>query len=245
MAGAAQLKRGVVVAAALLLVACVPFQRPSTAVPHTYTVQAGDTLYSISFRHGLDWRDVARWNGIEPPRYLIRPGQRIRLWPPAGGTAATGSEPGRPRPTQQPTQAPRPTPAPERSPTITVENRVRFIWPTEGEVVAGFDDPQGTGKGIAIAGRNGQAVVAAAPGRVVYTGSGLVGYGALIIVKHNNQLLSAYAHNREILVAEGDDVSAGQRIATMGEGPGRRAMLHFEIRVDGRAVDPMPHLPAR
>lgn len=244
MAGVAQLKCAVVMVAALALAACVPFQRPSTAVPHSYTVRAGDTLYSISFRHGLDWRDVARWNGIEPPRYLIRPGQQIRLWPPPGGTTSTGNTtPGsRPAP---PSQTPRPTPAPERSPTITTENRVRFIWPTEGTVVTGFDDPQGTGKGIAIAGRSGQAVVAAAPGRVVYTGSGLVGYGALIIVKHNNQLLSAYAHNREILVAEGDEVSAGQRIATMGEGPGRRAMLHFEIRVDGRAVDPMPHLPTR
>ncbi len=84
---------------------------------------------------------------------------------------------------------------------------------------------------------------ASASGRVVYTGSGLIGYGELIIIKHNDQLLSAYAHNREILVREGEDVRAGQRIATMGEGPGRRAMLHFEIRVDGQAVDPMRYLP--
>ena len=115
---------------------------------------------------------------------------------------------------------------------------MQFRWPAVGDATA-------SGKGIAIAGRVGAPVTAAAAGRVVYTGSGLIGYGKLIIVKHSNQLLSAYAHNDQIIVREGDDVTAGQRIATMGEGPGRRAVLHFEIRIDGTAVDPLRYLPSR
>src|SRR5690606_38247705 len=137
-----------------------------------------------------------------------------------------------PSQTRTPTPPAR-TPPPAPAPVVT---NVKFAWPATGEVVPS------DGKGIAIRGRTGDPVHAAAAGRVVYTGSGLIGYGKLIIVKHSNQLLSAYAHNDDILVREGDEVTVGQRIATMGEGPGRRAMLHFEIRVDGRAVDPMRYL---
>jgi lipoprotein NlpD len=199
--------------------------------PGDYVVRRGDTLYSIAFRQGLDWRDLARWNGVHAPRYLIRVGDVLALGGPAASVAPTetarqsqiGSHGAR-------AQAPAPAPA---------ALDVKFRWPAAGEAVPG------DGKGIAINGRVGDSVTASASGRVVYTGSGLIGYGKLIIVKHNNQLLSAYAHNDEILVREGDDVTAGQRIATMGEGPGRRAMLHFEIRVDGRAVNPMQYLPPR
>ncbi len=211
------------VAAMLALAACSGTRPAHWRVPAVYTVQPGDTLYSIAFRHGLDWRRLAEWNDVDPPGYLIRPGQELRMRGP--GT----------RPAVTPTTR-RSTPAP--TPEIAAYGTRALRWPTDGPVAV-------SGKGIGISGREGQAIVAIAPGRVVYSGSGLVGYGRLIIIKHDHRLLSAYGHNREILVAEGDDVDAGQRIATMGEGPGRRAMLHFEIRVDGRAVDPLQHLPAR
>lgn len=211
-----------VLAGLLAVSACAP-QRALQWQPRSYTVQPGDTLYSIAFRHRLDWRELAAWNRIDGPGYLIRPGQTLRLYPGGG-------------PAHVPPTAPVPPPA-------AVYDEVRWRWPAEGELVARFNDGNSAGKGIGIAGRSGQPIFAAAGGRVVYTGSGLVGYGQLIIVKHNNQLLSAYAHNREILVREGDEIRAGQRIATMGEAPGRRAMLHFEIRVDGRAVDPLVYLP--
>ncbi|MEX0900511.1 MAG: peptidoglycan DD-metalloendopeptidase family protein [Gammaproteobacteria bacterium] len=211
------------VAVVLVLAACGSRPPHWASEPADYVVRRGDTLYSIAFRHGLDWRDVARWNGVRAPRYVIHVGDTLKLSGPATTVA--------PRETARRTQStPTPTPA-----TLAV----KFRWPAVGEVVPA------DGKGIAIRGRIADPVIASAAGRVVYTGSGLIGYGKLIIVKHNNQLLSAYAHNDEILVREGDDVTAGQRIATMGEGPGRRAMLHFEIRVDGRAVDPMQYLPPR
>lgn len=212
------------VASMLVLAACSGTRPAHWQAPVTYTVQPGDTLYSIAFRHGLDWRTLAAWNGIDPPGYLIRPGRELRLR--GAGGERTSVTPTARRPVAVPT------------PTVTAIDPPDLRWPTDGTVAV-------SGKGIGITGEDGQAIVAVAPGRVVYSGSGLVGYGRLIIVKHDHRLLSAYGHNREILVAEGDEVDAGQRIATMGEGPGRRAMLHFEIRVDGRAVDPLEHLPAR
>lgn len=228
------------------LAGCVAHQPAHWQGARAYTVQPHDTLYSIAFRHGVDWRDLARWNGIDGPGYLIRPGDVLQLH---GATAAAASGPTGARTTAaQPPQAQRserPLPATTRATTAAATAGVSFRWPADGELIARFNDGAAAGKGIAIAGSRGQTVMAAAPGRVVYTGSGLIGYGELIIVKHNNQLLSAYAHNREILVQEGDEVSAGQRIATMGEGPGRRTMLHFEIRIDGQAVDPLQHLPPR
>ncbi len=198
----------------------------------SYVVRPGDTLYSIAFRHGVDWRSLARWNDIDPPGYLIKPGQTLRLDGPS-------------EPRVQVTRSVRAAqPTATTPPAIAPRDRIGFIWPSAGEIVTRFDANVGS-KGIAIAGREGQPIVAAGAGRVVYSGSGLVGYGRLIIIKHDNRFLSAYGHNKEILVAEGDEVKSGQRIATMGEGPGRRAMLHFEIRADGRAVDPLEHLPVR
>ena len=220
--------RAALAAFALVLALSACGSRPPhwSSEPAEYVVRRGDTLYSIAFRHGLDWRDLARWNAVRAPRYVIHVGDTLKLS--GGGTT----------PSVATTSHSASTPAPVRKPPPAVLD-VKFRWPAVGEVVPG------DGKGIAIRGRVGEPVVASATGRVVYTGSGLIGYGKLIIVKHNNQLLSAYAHNDEILVREGDDVTAGQRIATMGEGPGRRAMLHFEIRVDGAAVDPMQYLPPR
>ena len=121
----------------------------------------------------------------------------------------------------------------------------RWLWPTDGEVIRKFSQDTAGKKGIAIGGRKGQPVVAAAGGEVVYSGSGLLGYGQLIIINHNKNYLSAYAHNSSLLVKEGDVVEAGQQIAKLGDTGTDRAMLHFEIRHNGRPVDPLKHLPAR
>ena len=261
-----------------------PASRPGSSVSdgaRTHTVQRGDTLYGIAFRHGLDFRQVAGWNGIGPP-YTIYPGQRIRLQPqgagtavatrpastspaagtnPPGGTAVT-PPPVRPAQPAAPV-APVPTPTapasppaanpttPARPPVSTPppatapSGPVRWQWPTAGQVVSRFVAGDPTRQGISIVGSAGQAVNAAAAGTVVYSGSGLIGYGELVIVKHNDEFLSAYGHNRKRLVAEGEQVRAGQQIAEMGRSGAARDMLHFEIRRGGRPVDPSAHLPAR
>ena len=123
--------------------------------------------------------------------------------------------------------------------------KLAWSWPADGRVTAAFNAAKPTGKGLDIAGTHGGDVRAAADGRVVYVGSGLVGYGKVIIVKHDDRHLSAYAHNEGFLVREGEAVRRGQRIATIGLGPGQRPMLHFEIRLDGRAIDPQRLLPKR
>jgi lipoprotein NlpD len=218
-----------------------------------YTVRANDTLYSISWRYGLDWQQVARWNGIGAP-YTIRPGQRLRLNPPPGGAMATAppartgtpSTPASVQTREAPRSAPAPRPAQPATPAPGAATAgIRWQWPTDGQVVRSF--PAGdTGKrGIGISGIRGQPVRAAAPGRVVYSGSGLVGYGQLIIVKHDENFLSAYAHNEKILVSEGTNVAGGQQIGQLGDTGTDRPMLHFEIRYDGRPVDPMRYLPRR
>nr|WP_255722110.1 peptidoglycan DD-metalloendopeptidase family protein [Ectothiorhodospira lacustris] len=158
--------------------------------------------------------------------------------PPPSSSAS--STPPRPAPVAQPVREPAtPTSAPAATGPLV------WQWPTEGQVVRRFD-AQGTGKkGIAITGQRGQPVRAAAPGRVVYSGSGLVGYGKLIIIKHNDSYLSAYGHNEKILVNEGATVSAGQQIALLGDTGTDRPMLHFEIREDGKPVDPLRYIPDR
>ena len=222
------------------LVACSSHERrPET--PQYYTVREGDTLYSIAFRHGLDYRDVARWNHIDNPA-LIYPGRRLVLYPPAKVATARSKPAAAPRSgSASKTPAPAaavPAPPPAGPP-------VDWVWPASGDIVARFGDPSSIGKGIDIGGHLGDDVKAAAAGRVVYTGSGLIGYGKLVIIKHNETYLSAYGHNDALFVEQGADVTAGQRVATMGEGPGKRPMLHFEIRVDGKPVDPLQYLPAR
>ncbi len=194
----------------------------------TYTVQSGDTVYAIAFRFGLDYRQLAAWNGLSGS-YLIHPGDVIRLNGPSGTTTVTQATRGRPKTAAR--KRPPAEPAPD------------WHWPTQGRVVAGFVATNGNG--VDIAGKKGQPVFAAAGGRVVYSGSGLIGYGQLIIVKHNNTYLSAYGHNDDLLVAQGATVKAGQRIATMGKGPGERPVLHFEIRQNGEPVDPIRLLPKR
>lgn len=211
----------------------------------TVRVQRGDTLYGLAFRNGIDFRDLAAWNGIGSP-YTIYPGQSLRLYPSSGsrppastGTVASGPAP---RPTTPPaTSAPKPPP-PQAAP---VNSGFNWRWPADGHVIGRFVAGDATKQGIDIAGSGGQAVRAAADGVVVYSGAGLVGYGELIIVKHSEAWLSAYGHNRKRLVNEGQNVKAGQQIAEMGSSGASREMLHFEIRYNGKPVDPQQYLPAR
>lgn len=208
---------------------------PRAKVPAQYIVRSGDTLHSIAWRYRLDYRQLARWNSLTNPN-LIFVGQKLRLS----------------APTQQQTVAKRATPrAPQRQAATaksppTVKSRsaaLQWIWPATGSVRPATS-ALGT-KGIEILGQRGQPVKAAAAGRVVYSGSGLRGYGRLIIVKHNEEFLSAYAHNERLLVAEGAAVKSGESIAEMGDSEAKTVMLHFEIRRDGKAVEPLKLLPRR
>lgn len=252
-----------------------------------YTVQAGDTLYGISFRAGLSYREVAVWNDIPEP-YALKIGQRIALRPavitPAMTTEVAGApktpDPRKPldvpnevkpvladtpaavvttpapvetiMPTTtsvilvpQPVQPPI-VAAPEKpvvAPEIRNTGNIQWRWPSDGALLARYVQGEPTQQGINIGGKSGQAVRAAGDGTVVYSGAGLVGYGELIIIKHNNEWLSAYAHNRRRLVAEGTRVKSGDVIAEMGRTGTMRDMLHFEIRRNGKPVDPLLYLP--
>jgi lipoprotein NlpD len=268
----------------LLLSSCADTARTG---PESYVVRPGDTLYSIAWRHDLDFRDLARWNNVGAD-FRISVGQVLVLGPgrapsperatpraaPRPAPTAAVPPPATPPSTMPPSSAtpqvskPRPLPelaaaapnagarngsasnggasnsqeAPSSSSTLTGERNTqeRWVWPTD-RVGAPRVVPGG---GILLSGRLGQDVRAASAGRVVYTGSGLRGYGNLVIIKHADSLLSAYAHNREMLVHDGQEVAMGQVIAHMGEGEGahRSPVLYFEIRQNGRPVDPLPYL---
>ena len=293
--------------------------------PQTYTVKRGDTLYQVALEHGLDYRDLAAWNGLENVN-VIRVGQSLRLTAPGSEAASATGAPGttttplrsappvgagdaRPAPpasspTAAPTGAPRPadgasktmpkavkepwseqamrdvarsgggvdapvvasaepatrsapppsaapapTPAtpppvaaPAAGPSPGDDEGLDWVWPAKGKLVAAFSE-SATLKGIDIAGTGGDPVLASAPGKVVYAGAGLRGYGKLVIVKHNATYLTAYAHNREILVKEGQSVTRGQKIAEMGSTDADRVKLHFEIRRLGKPMDPLRYLP--
>ncbi|HSD74209.1 MAG TPA: peptidoglycan DD-metalloendopeptidase family protein [Steroidobacteraceae bacterium] len=218
--------------ALLFLGACgEPYRKPDATAQY-YTVRPGDTVYSIAWRHGLDYRELARWNRL-PSDYSIYPGQRLTLRP-AGSRAAP---PPRSTATTTPSSGKLPTPA-------GADNVENWLWPTEGVTSAVSHAATGS-QGLTIAGREGQVVRAAASGRVVYLGSGLRGFGQLVIIKHTNVFLSAYGHNRALSVHEGEEVTAGQAIAEMGLGPNRKPMLYFEIRYNGKPVDPRLYLPAK
>ena len=192
-----------------------------------HIVRRGETLFSIAWRYGKDPTDVARWNRLGDGS-LIHPGQVIYLSPRSGSAS---------RSTQRP--------APQSLPKIPTQPQPPWTWPTKGNISIGFGGKPGTGTGVLINGKSGQAITAVASGRVVYAGSGLIGYGKLIILKHNDTYLSAYGYNASLLVKEGETIKKGQRIATMGEGPERKARLHFEIRRNGKPVNPRQYLPAR
>ncbi|MDT8449904.1 MAG: peptidoglycan DD-metalloendopeptidase family protein [Wenzhouxiangellaceae bacterium] len=282
--------------------------------PEVYRVVQGDTLFSIAFRYGLDWRAVALWNHIPPP-YTIRAGQWVKLSPPPNmRSAVLRREPRVADRAEAPATAPEPEPAaagrsatnhpepatrpaagsasasstgasttgpgtpasnsPASNSTVSESpassspaagapapgspapgtgipaaatrssGGVEWRWPAEGRLARGFDAGQAR-KGILIAGAAGQPVRAAADGDVVYSGNGLIGYGELIIVKHSDRMLSAYAHNRERLVSEGQRVRAGQIIARLGRNERDQEVLHFEIRRDGKPDDPLKYLPPR
>ncbi len=296
----------------------MPVRAPRAAAPasnrsgaHSHHVERGDTLYSIAFRNGLDYRDLATWNRIAPP-YTIYVGQVLRLAAPAAATTlrhAAPTAPGAPgaevarvtgaaaapaptRPQPAPFEAPQATPAAppaEATPTIAATppatagvaaapapsasapsapapsapapsapapstpaaaatatvGEVSWRWPAGGVLVGSFAAGDPTRQGIDLAGKAGDPVRAAAAGSVVYSGNGLVGYGELIIIKHNASFLSAYGHNRKRMVREGEQVQAGQVIAEMGSSSASRDSLHFEIRRNGKPVNPLDYLPRR
>lgn len=259
--------------------------RPTTRTPppasgaassqDQHSVVDGESLYSIAWRYGLDYRQLSRWNAIAEP-YTIYPSQVLRLTrprvlPPMPTTSspavqALSSPPRRsktaparvassaktkptsktvvalPKATGLPKSAKPKSAKPKVVATPQSDNAVRsWRWPIRGKIIGAFG--KDGGKGIDIAGRRGSAIKAAAAGRVVYSGSGLRGYGKLVIVKHNKRYLSAYAHNDRLHVEEGDTVKRGQRIAQMGDSGSKSVRLHFEIRRDGRPVDPTKFLP--
>ena len=222
--------------------------------PGYYSVRSGDTLTKIALEHGQAWRDIAKWNGLDNPN-VIEVDQVLRVVPPsvdAGNRGAakpaanvasnTVSNPvTNPAVNAAPVSASASTPAPVTA--ATNDDNLVFAWPHPGQVLSGFDETKN--KGLDFAGKAGDPVLAAADGKVVYAGSGLRGYGNLVILKHNNTYLTAYAHNQTLLVKEDQTVQKGQRIAEMGSSDADRVKLHFEIRKQGKPVDPAKLLPAR
>ncbi len=272
---------------------------PVAAVPaaNSYTVKAGDTVYSIAREHGMDYRELIAMNRIENPNQLsvgrvlkvkaksdapssdvavtapvtsdvvvarpIGDAQPIERRPAGANTEMLKREPkagkepysdqalamaqnqGQPKPAETPVVAAKPEPKPEEKPAdaASAGDEVPWIWPANGKTVGTFSE--NGSKGIDIAGKAGDPVIAAGDGKVVYSGTGLRGYGKLVIIKHNATYLSAYAHNQNILVKEGQSVTKGQRIAEMGSTDADQVKLHFEVRRQGKPVDPLKHLPPR
>ncbi|MBB3178898.1 lipoprotein NlpD [Variovorax sp. Sphag1AA] len=242
--------------------------------PGYYAVRPGDTIRRIGAETGQSWQNIAKWNNLDNPD-LIEVGQVLRVIPPVGGAAAPLAPPvastteasgAASRPVTQPIVAPATAAAAASSANATTngtakppapvtasptppaasasgDEDVGWIWPAQGTLIAGFDEAKN--KGLDISGKAGDSVLAAADGRVVYAGAGLRGYGNLIILKHNNTYLTAYAHNRTLLVKEDQSVQKGQKIAEMGNSDADRVKLHFEIRRQGKPVDPARYLPPR
>ena len=232
---------------------------------HVYhQVRKGDTLYSISWRYHQDYHQVAAWNDISPP-YVIHEGEWVRVAPPKPGSSpkrvAAAQSPVKPQaakpqaavpeksPSPPPAQAGRQPACSKASPNVpkspSLVDPADGHWPVPGPIVHRFNPAAPGKKGIDLAGTRGAPVRAAAAGRVVYSGNGLRGYGNLLIVKHSEKFLSAYAHNQKLLVKEGEHVRQGQIIAKMGSTEIDRVLLHFEIRLNGKPVDPLHYLPKR
>ncbi len=203
-----------------------------------YTVKKSDTLYSIAWRYGLDYHQLARWNQIGKD-FIIHPGQRLILVKPKNAALLAGNAKA-----NKPTKKAEPGTKKKSVEAVKINNTsVKWRWPTSGKIMNTFAANKLDRKGIDIAGKLGQAVRAVANGKVVYSGNGLAGYGNLIIIKHNDTYLSAYAYNQQRLVKEGVTVKAGMVISKMGRRPDGSTRLHFEIRKNGKPVDPMKYLP--
>ena len=243
----------------------------TTADGH-YRVKRGDSLHAIAFSFNMDWRDIAKWNEIRSP-YTIYPDQQLRLSAPTGqrsqkqpstpiARTGTSSKPStnktvvKAAPSKSSTSTTydnTPKPATTAavanttvaSKTVATADPGKWLWPAEGRIISNFKPNDPARKGIDIGGKEGQAIIASAAGEVVYSGSGLIGYGELIIIKHSERLLSAYAHNQKRLVTEGQKVAGGERIADMGKTDRNQAMVHFEIRLNGNPQDPLKYLPGR
>ena len=256
----------VLIGASVLLSACTtPRTKPATIVdrsqaesvssvasvptpPGYYRVKRGDTVLRIALDQGQSYRDIVRWNNLTDPN-LIEVDQLLLVRPPAGKmtakplTSAAATPPTTPAPQKMADQRmgePTAEPKLEAVKPDAPPPGIRLSWPAKGKVVEDFID--GKNKGIDIAGKLGDPIQAASDGRVVYAGNSLRGYGNLVIVKHDNTYLTAYAHNRNLLVKEGDSVRKGQKIAEMGDTDANSVRLHFELRVNGKPVDPLPFL---
>jgi lipoprotein NlpD len=231
--------------------------------PGSYMVKRGDTLYSIALDNGADYREVAQWNGLDDPT-KISVGQVLRVRPPEDRSAvqvapARGAGRVEARPLDSAPQQgrgdgtaktePKAVRLPYSRENVAILSRdekqpdaIEFIWPAKGKILAGFAEPRS--KGIDIEGKIGDPVVAAAAGRVTYSGTGIPGLGKLVVIKHDNGFITVYAHNKDILVKEQQSVARGQKIAELGSTDAERPKLHFQIRKGSAAVDPMRYLPA-
>jgi len=211
--------------------------------PGYYTVQRGETLTRIGLDNGQSWRDLARWNNLSNPD-VIEAGQVLRVVPPGASVEAQGVVV-RPVTAGGESSASVSAAKPVTTPAATavVDEGLGFIWPSNGSLIGGFDEAKN--KGLDFSGKAGDPVLASADGQVVYAGAGLRGYGNLIILKHNNTFLTAYAHNQKLLVREDQKVRKGDKIAEMGSTDADRVKLHFEVRRQGKPVDPAKFLPAR
>ncbi|AIP61927.1 peptidoglycan DD-metalloendopeptidase family protein [Burkholderia thailandensis] len=227
-------RRLVVASLAALLAAC----GSAPVGPGFYRVERGDTLSKIARSNRQSVANIVRWNQITNPD-AIEVGQVLRIAPPPGsastpGTTSASRSPARPAPS---------SPATSSAPSVKPASSISLVWPAAGNVIRSFDGAKS--KGIDIANTAGTPVLAAAAGTVVYAGNGLRGYGNLLIIKHNADFLTTYAHNRTLLAKEGQTVAQGQKIAEMGDTDNDRVALHFELRYGGRSIDPARYLPSR
>jgi lipoprotein NlpD len=221
---------------------------PVASADAFYTVKRGDTLYSIALEHGADYREVAQWNSLDDPSKLSV-GQVLRVTAPAqqavqvgAGPAGGGKIESRPL-DSSPQQKPKADqkPAPRDEPRLLEAQPLQFAWPAKGKVLAGFAEPRR--KGIDIDGKLGDPVIAAAAGRVTYVGNGIPGLGKLVVIRHDQGYLTVYAHNKDVVVKEQQNVTRGQKIAELGASDAERPKLHFQIRKGAAAVDPLLYLP--
>lgn len=239
---------------AMILVACSssPNRAPvqdRTSVSSSklgyHLVARGETLYSIAWRYGIDYKKLAKSNGIDTS-YTIYPGQKVYLNKAVTKASSTkvavksSSVKAKPKRSKSTTSSQK-----KVVKTSTQNTSLKWRWPAQGRIIARFSSQKSLNKGIDIKGSLGEPVVAAAPGAAVYAGSGIRGYGNLLIIKHNDRFLSAYAHNSRLLIKEGEVIKAGQKIAEIGNSGTDKSKLHFEIRRDGKPIDPLRYLPKR